>query len=69
VISGRFFVAEIQARLFEFLPRPPLTTSQVDLLNVDNLATGELPRFREVLAPHWGPRMAVMSKETDNAPV
>jgi len=43
-----FVVAEIQARLFEFLPRPPLTTSQVDLLKVDNLASGDLPGFREL---------------------
>ena len=43
-----FVVAEIQARLFEFLPSPPLTTSQVDLLKVDNLASGDLPGFREL---------------------
>ena len=27
-----FAVAEVQARLFELLPNPPLTTGQVDLL-------------------------------------
>jgi uncharacterized protein YbjT (DUF2867 family) len=43
-----FAVAEIQARLFEFLPSPPLTTSQVDLLRADNLASGALPGFREL---------------------
>ena len=43
-----FAVAEIQARLFEFLPSPPLTTSQVDLLRMDNLASGELPGLREL---------------------
>jgi uncharacterized protein YbjT (DUF2867 family) len=43
-----FIVAEIQARLFEFLPRPPLTTGQVDLLRLDNLASGDLPGFREL---------------------
>jgi NADH dehydrogenase len=43
-----FAIAEIQARLFEFLPRPPLTTSQVDLLRVDNLASGALPGFRDL---------------------
>jgi hypothetical protein len=43
-----FVVAEIQARLFEFLPSPPLTTSQVDLLRVDNLASGALPGFRDL---------------------
>jgi uncharacterized protein YbjT (DUF2867 family) len=43
-----FGVAEIQARLFEFLPNPPLTTGQVDLLKVDNLPSGALPGFREL---------------------
>jgi NADH dehydrogenase len=40
--------AGIQARLFELLPSPPLTTSQVDLLRVDNLASGALPGFRDL---------------------
>jgi uncharacterized protein YbjT (DUF2867 family) len=43
-----FAVAEIQARLLEFLPSPPLATSQVDLLRVDNLASGALPGFRDL---------------------
>jgi uncharacterized protein YbjT (DUF2867 family) len=43
-----FAIAEIQARLFEFLPSPPLTTSQVDLLRSDNLASGALPGFRDL---------------------
>jgi uncharacterized protein YbjT (DUF2867 family) len=43
-----FAVAEIQARLFELLPSPPLTTSQVDLLRVDSLASGALPGFRDL---------------------
>jgi NADH dehydrogenase len=43
-----FAVAEIQARLFEFLPSPPLTTSQVDLLRADNVAGGALPGFPEL---------------------
>jgi len=43
-----FAVAEMQARLFEFLPSPPLTTSQVDLLRRDNLASGELPGLSEL---------------------
>ena len=43
-----FAVAEIQARLFELLPSPPLTTSQVDLLRMDNLASGDLPGLREL---------------------
>jgi NADH dehydrogenase len=43
-----FALAEIQARLFELLPSPPLTTAQVDLLRSDNLASGTLPGFREL---------------------
>jgi len=43
-----FAIAEIQARLFELLPSPPLTTSQVDLLRMDNLASGTLPGFRDL---------------------
>jgi len=43
-----FAVAEILARLFEFLPSPPLTTSQVDLLRADNLASGARPGFRDL---------------------
>jgi NADH dehydrogenase len=40
-------VAEIQARLFEFLPNPPLTTGQVDLLKADSVASGALPGLLE----------------------
>ncbi len=43
-----FALAEIQARLFELLPSPPLTTSQVDLLKADTVASGTLPGFREL---------------------
>ena len=43
-----FAVAEVQARLLELLPSPPLTTSQVDLLRMDNLASGDLPGLREL---------------------
>ena len=43
-----FAVAEIQARLFELLPNPPLTTGQVDLLKTDNVASGALPGLREL---------------------
>ena len=43
-----FAVAELQARLFELLPSPPLTTGQVDLLKVDNVASGTLPGLREL---------------------
>jgi uncharacterized protein YbjT (DUF2867 family) len=43
-----FAVAEIQARLFELLPSPPLTTGQVDLLKMDNVASGTLPGLQEL---------------------
>jgi NADH dehydrogenase len=43
-----FAMAEIQARLFELLPNPPLTTGQVDLLKADNVASGSLPGFQEL---------------------
>jgi uncharacterized protein YbjT (DUF2867 family) len=41
-------VAEIQARLLELLPNPPLTTGQVDLLKADNVASGTLPGLPEL---------------------
>ena len=43
-----FAVATVQARLFELLPSPPLTTSQVDLLRKANVVSGALPGFREL---------------------
>ena len=43
-----FAVAKIQARLFELLPSPPLTTGQVDLLKADSVASGTLPGLREL---------------------
>jgi len=43
-----FAVAEIQARLFELLPSPPLTTGQVDLLKTDSVASGAVPGFAEL---------------------
>jgi uncharacterized protein YbjT (DUF2867 family) len=48
LIPVPFAVAEMQARLFELLPNPPLTTGQVDLLKADNLATGTLPGLQEL---------------------
>jgi uncharacterized protein YbjT (DUF2867 family) len=41
-------VAEIQARLFELLPNPPLTSGQIDLLKADNVASGTLPGLQEL---------------------
>ena len=43
-----FALAEIQARLFELIPSPPLTTGQVDLLKTDSVVSGALPGFREL---------------------
>ena len=51
LIPVPFAVAEIQARLFELLPNPPLTTGQVDLLKADNVASGTLPGLRELNDP------------------
>ena len=48
LMSLPFRLAEIQARLFELLPNPPLTTGQVDLLEADNVASGTLPGLREL---------------------
>ena len=48
VVPVPFAVAEVLAQLFHLLPNPPLTTSQVDLLKADNLASGALPGFREL---------------------
>ena len=43
-----FAVAEALAQMFEFLPNPPLTSGQVDLLRVDSVASGALPGFRDL---------------------
>jgi uncharacterized protein YbjT (DUF2867 family) len=43
-----FAVAEAQARLFELLPNPPLTTGQVHLLKADNVANTSAPGLREL---------------------
>jgi NADH dehydrogenase len=48
LIPVPFAVAEIQARLFELLPSPPLTRGQVDLLKGDNVARGTLPGLEEL---------------------
>jgi len=48
IVPVPFAVAQVQARLFELLPNPPLTTGQVDLLKADNVASGTLPGFREL---------------------
>jgi len=48
LVSIPFALAEIQARLLELLPYPPLTTGQVDLLKLDSLENGFLPSFAEL---------------------
>jgi uncharacterized protein YbjT (DUF2867 family) len=48
LVSIPFAVAVIQARLFELLPNPPLTTGQVDLLKADNVASGALPGLQDL---------------------
>ena len=48
LITVPFAVAEMQARLFERLPNPPLTTGQVDLLKANNVASGMLPGLQEL---------------------
>ena len=48
LLSVPFAVAQLQARLFGLLPNPPLTTGQVDLLKMDNVAGGTLPGLREL---------------------
>jgi NADH dehydrogenase len=47
LLSVPFAMAEVQARLFELMSNPPLTTGQVDLLKADNVASGNLPGLRE----------------------
>ena len=61
-----FAVADVQARLFELLPNPPLTTGQVDLLKADNVSSGALPGLQdlkiqpktveEIIPTYIGPR-------------
>jgi len=43
-----FALAEIQARVLELLPSPPLTRDQLKLLKVDNVVGGEHPTFADL---------------------
>lgn len=43
-----FALAGLAARVLEWLPSPPLTRGQVDLLRADNVASGALPGLREL---------------------
>jgi NADH dehydrogenase len=48
LIPVPFALAGLVARVFEWLPTPPLSTGQVDLLKLDNVASGALPGLREL---------------------
>jgi uncharacterized protein YbjT (DUF2867 family) len=48
LVSIPFAVAELQARLFELMLNPPLTTGQVDLLKADSVASGALPGLQDL---------------------
>ena len=39
---------ELALQLFEFLPSPPLTTGQVDLLRMDSVTSGTLPGLQDL---------------------
>jgi NADH dehydrogenase len=43
LLSVPFGLAEVQARLLELLPEPPLTRDQVELLKVDNVVSPGMP--------------------------
>jgi NADH dehydrogenase len=45
-----FAVAKFQARFLQFLPKPPLTPDQVELLKRDNVVSEEATRERRTLA-------------------
>ena len=41
------------ARIAELLPRPPVTRNQVELMQVDNVASPDMPGFEELgISPH-----------------
>lgn len=43
-----FSVAAMQATVLQYLPVPPLTPDQVELLKTDNIVSGELPGLAEL---------------------
>lgn len=43
-----FGLAKFWAWFLEFLPKPPLTRDQVELLKTDNVVSGDLPGFEEL---------------------
>jgi hypothetical protein len=44
-----FFVAKLEAMFLQFLPRPPLTPDQVDLLRADNVVSEQAKAERRTL--------------------
>jgi hypothetical protein len=41
------------ARISEFLPRPPITRNQVELMQVDNVSSAQLRGFADLgILPH-----------------
>ncbi len=43
-----YSIAEIEGRMLEFLPKPPLTRDQVELLKSDNVADGQHPGLADL---------------------
>jgi uncharacterized protein YbjT (DUF2867 family) len=48
LVSIPYSVANLQAALLQWLPRPPLTVDQIRLLRHDNVASGRLPGLAEL---------------------
>jgi uncharacterized protein YbjT (DUF2867 family) len=47
-ISIPFTAWHVLAWFAEMLPRPPITRNQVELMQIDNVASPEMPGFREL---------------------
>lgn len=48
IVPVPLMVARVQARLFERLPSPPITSAQVELLAKDNVAAADIPGFEDI---------------------
>ena len=56
LIPVPFWAWKIAALVAEGLPRAPLTRNQVELMQIDNVASLELPGFTDLgIAPTWNP--------------
>lgn len=52
IVPVPFWVAKIQAKFLQYLPKPPLTPDQVKMLEVNNVVSGGLPGLKELgIAP------------------